>query len=75
MLDDPRLVQSGPKLALARWYSWLDSWHYWQPVYHLRLLILLYWGMGMSVLSKTDHGLSLSQAAAPPGNLGGRRSP
>eukprot|EP00974_Lingulodinium_polyedra_P001494 140458-Lingulodinium_polyedra.AAC.1 len=39
------LGNKGPKLAMTRWYSWVDCWFFWDRLYTLRLLACIYWAL------------------------------
>ena len=63
--DERRLRSLGPKPALCRWYSWLDSHAYWKPLYHLRPLLMLYWGLGCGVVTKNTESTIMSLLGTP----------
>lgn len=50
-LYHPKLQQKGPKMALSRWMSVIDIIKYWDDIFHLRLLRLLYLGLQMGYVS------------------------
>ena len=50
---DPNTHLSGPTVALCRWYSWAKCWKHWEPLYHTRLLVMLYWAMGSGLLKRS----------------------
>lgn len=46
-LHHPKLQQKGPRMALARWMSVIDVVAWWDEVYHMRVVRLLYLGIQM----------------------------
>ena len=63
--EDKRLTARGVGVALCRWSSWVDSHEYWSEVYHLRLLLMLLWGLACGLVPCRTHGLALTVAGVP----------
>ena len=64
--DSSQLSNKGPRLALCRWYSWVDSHEYWMSSHWLRALLMTVWALGCGVLTKQAGRVSLSLASAKP---------
>ena len=64
-------LQKGPKLALARWLSWMHCWSFWERQMGIRLLGLLYLGINLGYLDHRPASSQLSlQAMRPPDEHG-----
>ena len=62
-----QLSSKGPKPALCRWYSWVDSHSHWKSWWHQRLLLFDLWGLGAGVVTRGIHDQSFrSRGALPP---------
>lgn len=55
----------GPKPALCRWYSWVDSHKHWKGYWHMRLLLLYLWGLGCGVITQNTAAQSFSLVGLP----------
>ena len=60
-----QLRSKGPKPALCRWYSWVDSHDHWRECCHQRLMLLYMWGMGCGVVTKGTGAASFTLSVLP----------
>ena len=54
LLESKAFLQKGPRVAMRRWFSWVDAsvWH--DQVWHSRLLAIIYMGLQSGVYKSPD---------------------
>lgn len=56
MVDGECFNRKGPKAALCRWASSLDCAAYLDPIWHERVVVLMYWGLSLGFVQRRSDG-------------------
>jgi hypothetical protein len=66
LLAHKAFVCKGPKMALARWMSWLHCWEYWKDFKSVRLLIFWYLGISLGYINHAPSTSTIHMDRLPP---------